>query len=161
MEQTDDIDIILTLNPHGWSTCYFYISDKTFEFTITHVFNDPYTDLISALSALLNGQDDVSFFWLGEPGGQRIKISRLSSQQHKALVTIEDFGESFHEEPKSFDLKLEIEMKIKQLITLFYFQLCKTNALLQDTRFAKDRAKEFPFQAFHQFDRLVKSYMNI
>ena len=161
MEQTDDIDIILTLNQHRWSTCSFFIREKTLECTITHVFGDPYVDLINALSALVSGQNNVCFFWYGEPGGNRISIDRIATQQHKVIVTIDDFGESFPEEPKSFDLQLKFEVKLKQLITLFYFQLQKTHSLLQDKQYARDRGNDFPFQIFHQFDRLAKPFINI
>ena len=161
MEQTDDIDIMLTLNPHGWSTCFIFVRDVTLDITITHVFGNLFFDLIYALSALIRGQDSVSFIWYSEPGGHKFEINRNMTQQHKVIVSISEFGEAFHEEPKSFDLKLDFEIKLKQLIIIFYFQLQKTHLLLQDRQFAKDRVKDFPFQEFHQFDRLAKPYINL
>ena len=68
MEQQDDIDILLTLNPHGWSTCSFFIREKTVEFTITHIFGDPYSDLIKALSDLIKGEESASFFLVWRTG---------------------------------------------------------------------------------------------
>ncbi len=160
MEQTDDIDILLTLNSHGWSNCFLFVRDKKLEFTLTHVFSDPYVDLIHALSDLIRGQNYVSFFWYGEPGGYRIEIKRILTQQHKVIVSVSDFGEAFHEEPKSFYLQLEFEIKLKQIIGIFYFQLLKTYILLQDKQFAQNRANDFPFHECNQFERLVKQYMD-
>lgn len=159
MEQNDDIDLLLTLNPNGWSTFFLFVKDKTIIFSITHVFGDPYSDLIRALSRLINGEKNASFFWYAEPGGHRIELQKIMIRQHKVILTISEFQESFGNEPKEFELKIEFELKLKQLITLFYLQLYKTHVLLRDSEFAKKRKNDFPFLEFHQFEKLATSFL--
>lgn len=161
MEQTDNIDILLTLNPHGWSSCFLFVRDKTFEFAITHIFSDPYADLIQALSNLVNGQKETSFYFYDEPGGQRFEIKRIMTQQNKVIVSINEFTELFYEEPKQFNLIISFEIKLKQLIAIFYFQLQKTHLLLQDKEFSESRTTNFPFQEFHKFEKLAKLFLDI
>lgn len=158
MEQQDDIDILLTLNPHGWSTCLFFIKEKTVEYSITHIFGDPYFDLMKAISDLIKGEESATFFWYGEPGGEKIEMTKIKDQQHKIIVTSESFDGDFYEEPKAFELTVKFEIKLKQIVTLFYFQLKKTYTLLKDRQFAENRANDFPFQEFQNFERLVLSY---
>ncbi|SIS38174.1 hypothetical protein SAMN05421768_10670 [Chryseobacterium joostei] len=158
MEQTDDIDILLTLNPHGWSTCFLVDKGKAYEFTITHVFSDPYFDLIQVLTSLINGQKFATLFWYGEPGGHRFEFT---TQHDIILVSVDEFGETFDEEPKLCQLMFLFEIKLKQLITIFYLQLQKTRILLLDKNFAENRERDFPFQEFHKFERLVKQFLDL
>ena len=161
MEQTDNIDILLTLNPHGWSSCFLFVRDKTFEFVITHVFSDPYSDLIQALSNLISGQKDTTFYWYGEPGGHRFEIKKLMTQQDKVIVSINEFSELIYEEPKEYELTVTFEIKWRQLIAIFYLQLQKTHFLLRDKQFSENRAKNFPFQEFHKFEKLAKPFLDL
>ena len=161
IEQTDDIDILMTLNPHGWSSCFLFVSDSTFKFAITHVFSDPYSDLIQTLSNLINGQKEAIFYFYGEPGGQRFEIKRIMTQQDHVIVSINEFAKLFYEEPKEYDLSITFEIKLRQLIAIFYLQLQKTHFLLQDKKFSENRAKNFPFQEFHKFEKLAKSFLDL
>ena len=161
MEQTNDLDLLLTLNPNGWSTFVLFIKDKTIDIPITHVFGDPYSDLIQALSSLIEGEKKVSFFWYAEPGGHRIELQKIMTRQHKVIVSISEFQESFCDDPKEYELIIEFELKLNHLITLFYLQLHKTHVLLRDTEFAKDRMNDFPFREFHQFENLVISFLEL
>jgi hypothetical protein len=161
MGQTDDIDILLTLNPHGWSSCFLFVREKTFEFVITHVFSDPYSDLIQALSNLINGQKEVTFYFYGEPGGQRFEVKKITTKQDKVVVSINEFAELFYQEPKDYDLIITFEVKLTQLIAVFYFQLQKTHLLLRDKEFSENRAINFPFQEFHKFEKLAKLFLGI
>ena len=158
MYQEDEIDILFKLNPHGWSTCVLYIMDKTIEFTITNIFGEPIIDLIKALSDLMKGQNKVSFFWFGEPGGEKIEMNRILTEQHKIIFTASGFKEAFGDEPKDFDLTIQFEIKLKQLVTIFYLQLRKIYLLLKDKKFAENRANDFPYQEFRKFELLVFQY---
>ncbi|MDH4473665.1 MAG: hypothetical protein QE487_13730 [Fluviicola sp.] len=161
MEQSNDIDLLLTLNPNGWSTFFLFVKDKTINFSITHVFGDPYSDLIQALSSLIKGEKKVSFYWYAEPGGHRIELQKIMTSQHKVIFSISEFQESFSDEPKEFELKIEFELKLKQLTTLFYLQLHKTYVLLRDSEFAKNRMNDFPFREFHQFEKLASYFLQL
>lgn len=161
IHQTDNIDFLLTLEPGGWSTCVLLVKGLPMVFETTHTFGDPYYDLMQALSGLIRGENEVFFFWYGEPIGVRFLIKRNLTQQHKVIVSIQEFDGAPGEEPKWFDLKIAFEIKLKQLVTIFYFELLKTKCLLKDTQFASSRSLEFPAQAFYQFENLVKPYLNI
>lgn len=161
MDKSDDIDILLTLNPNGWSSCLIIIDNKTYGLDITHVFSDPFLDLIQALSNLVKGANEVAFYFFGEPGGQRININKIQSQQDKVKVTIDEFTEPFFIEPKNYVDSFAFEIKLKQLVTIFYLQLQKTYLLLRDKQFSKNRAMHFPFQEFIQFEKLIKQFLEL
>ena len=161
MTKTNDIDFSLTLHPHGWSTAWFYINGKGFEFTITHAFGEPYFDFIKSLSQLINKQMESTFFWYSEPGGNKIEIKRIKDRQHILNIKIVEFNNSFGEQLKEFEEILEFEIKEKHLITLAYFQLKKIETLLQDKSFAIHRSNNFPFQDFMLFENKVKTYLKL
>lgn len=160
MNRTDEIDFILKLDTHGWSTCWIVIPDKQpIELTITHAFyRDPYVDLMDALSQLMKGESLVSFFWYGEPGGERIEIERNPEQHHLLRVRIDGFYESYGEEIKDFEPTIHFEIKQRQLLLQFYFQLKKIESLLQDPSFAKNRQGDFPLEQFKAFELELKKY---
>ncbi|MCE3228581.1 MAG: hypothetical protein K0S32_3132 [Bacteroidetes bacterium] len=158
-DNTNDIDILLTLNPHGWSTCYIVKDGKCFELTISHVFGDPYSDLINALTALINNGNEVSFFWYGEPGGEKIEIKRVKDNNHMVNVLVNGFYESYGDLIKDFELTVEFQIKLRQLITLFYLQLRKTFLLLKDKEYSKNRQEDFPFDVYLKFEALVTIYL--
>lgn len=83
------------------------------------------------------------------------------TQQNKVIVSINEFTELFYEEPKQFNLIISFEIKLKQLIAIFYFQLQKTHLLLQDKEFSESRTTNFPFQEFHKFEKLAKLFLDI
>jgi hypothetical protein len=163
MNKTDEIDFLLTLDPHGWSTCWIIADGKPIELTITHAFyRDPYVDLMDALSGLMQGESLVTFFWYGEPGGERIEIERNPEQQHMLKVRIDGFYELFDEEEiKDFEPTIHFEMKQRQLLLQFYFQLKKIESLLKEPSFAKDRAGDFPLEHFKVFESEVQQYLNL
>jgi hypothetical protein len=161
MTKTDDIDFILTLHPHGWSTCRIYARDENVELTITHVFGDPYFDFIKSLSQLIDKQMETTFFWYAEPGGEKIEIKRIKDCQHMVNVRIDGFSESYGEQINDFEKTIEFEIKEKQLISLAYYQLKKIETLLKEKSFATNRGGDFPFQDFKQFENKVDIYLSL
>lgn len=161
MKKTDDIDIFLTLHPHGWSTCWIYVNDKKVELTITHIFGDPYYDFMKSLSQLMDNRKEITFFWYGEPGGEKIFIRRIQDRQHMVNVRIDGFYETYGEEVKGFEKTIEFEIREKQLITIAYYQLKKIDTLLKEKSFASDRVGDFPFRGFVLFENKVKDYLEL
>ncbi|RDC61448.1 hypothetical protein [Adhaeribacter pallidiroseus] len=161
MEDDYDIDILLTLNPHGWSTCWIIKERKNFELVISHVFGDPYFDLIQALTGLINNKEEVTFFWYREPGGEKIEISRIKERRHEVRVLISGFQESFEEAIKDFKPTVEFQIKLKQLIIIMYFQLRKTFVLLKDKEYSKNRPNSFPFEEYMKFEKLASEYLGL
>lgn len=161
MTETDDIDLLLTLNPHGWSSCFLFVRDNTFELIITHSFSNPYLDLIQVLTNLIYGHNNATLFWYGEPGGHRIEINKIMTEQHKVMVSITQFDENFYKEQKQYSLMITFDIKLKQLITILYLQLKKTHFLLRDKQFSENRIHDFPFQEFHKFEKTAKQFLDI
>jgi hypothetical protein len=158
MQELDDIDFVLTLGKHGWSTGWIFVNDVPHELTITHVFGNPYFDLIQALLGLMEGKEQVSFFWYGEPGGNKIEITRLKSEQHKVRVDVNEFRDSFGDEIKEFEKIIGFEIKLRGLVTLCYLQLKKTFLLMKDREYAEDRGG-FPFDEFKKFEEVAKGFI--
>ncbi|GAL87359.1 hypothetical protein MYP_4589 [Sporocytophaga myxococcoides] len=123
MQNTDDIDLILTMNPHGWSTCWIFIGGNSYEVTITHVFGDPYYDFIKALSNLIEGQESASFFWSGEPGGEKFELRRIKERKHMLHVEVLGFKETYGEKIKEFTPAVEFEIPLKRFVIIAYLQL--------------------------------------
>ena len=160
MNYTDDFDFFLTHHPHGWSTCCIHLKDRRVEFTISHAFGDPFFDLMKSLSQLIDKHDEVTFFWFGEPGGQRVQIKRIKNRHHMIKVNVDVFYESYGDQIKRFEKAVEFELKEKQLITLAYYQLKKIETLLREKSYAADR-RDFPFSDFTQLENKVKSYLGL
>lgn len=154
-EIIDDVDFLLTLNKYGWSTFRLYVQDSLFDMAVTHVYNDPYYELISSLTKLMNDKDNVSFILYEEPGGCRFEFKRLEKRHDIIHVIIEDFVESYEEEAKEYDKVADFYMSKRQLILTFYFQLRKTYDLLKDKRYSKNRNEEFPFRHFNDFEAFI------
>lgn len=160
MEKTDDIDLMLILNPHGWTTCFISIKNEIFELEISQVFGDPFYDLMESLMNIIDNEKETEFNWYGEPGGNRITISKLMTQQNKANILIEEFEESFGKEVKNYEPKMSFEIKIKHLLILFYNQLKKIEMLMKDTEYAVKRKNNFPNKQFHKFEIKYKEFIN-
>ena len=159
MNKTDDIDLLLTLRPHGWSTCWIHAKDKMVEITISHIFGDPYYDFMKALMQLIDKKNETSFFWYGEPGGEKVELTRLKEYRHMIEVKVNGFDECFGEDITRFEQRIEFVVKEKQLITLAYYQLKKIENLLQEKSFAATRGRDFPFRDFVRFEKKVIDYL--
>jgi hypothetical protein len=124
---------------------------------ITHVFDDPLYEFISCLIRLLEGKDEVSFIWYGEPGGIAWRVYRNRQEKHNAVFVLDDFRESYGEEIKKMDRKVEFEMNIQQFVLIGYYQMKKLFALLKEKSYAIDRQSEFPFELFWKMEALVEA----
>jgi hypothetical protein len=161
MQDTDDIDLILTLNPHGWSTCWIFIREDHFVLTISHVFGNPYLDFINALTKLIKGHNTASFFWYREPGGEKIEIKKLKERTNIIRVEILSFKESYGHEIREYDQTVEFEIPLINFIILSYLQLKKTYLLLKDKNYSKNRRNDFPYDDFIKFEQIVKEHISI
>jgi hypothetical protein len=161
MEKTDDIDLMLILNPHGWTTCFISIKNEIVELEITQVFGNPFFDLMESLMNIIDNKTETEFYWYGEPGGNRIRISELMTQQNKVNIVIEEFEESFGKEVKNYEPKMNFEIKIKHLLILFYNQLKKIEMLMRDTEYSNKRKNDFPNKQFHKFERKFTEFINM
>lgn len=151
----DNVDLLLTLEQHGWSTGHLYVGEKIYEITISHSFGDPMQDLVEACIEVLRGNDSC-FDWYGEPGGYRWKFSIDRQKGHLLNVEILEFDGCFGDEVTTYDNFLSFKIKTKQFMTIVYYQLLKTEVLLQDKSFQEKRKGEFPTEKFSEMKRIME-----
>lgn len=156
-----NINITYVLDEHGWSSCFFNLDGKIHEISITHIYHkDPIEDCINSLVDVIQGKSITSFLWYGEPGGYRLKFEEMAFQKHKLKVSIEYFAEDFDEEEKTFEKEFDFEIEKEVLITMFYYEFKKIFKLLENKNYAKNRASEFPIEAFKKFQVACQEYLN-
>ncbi|MBO9699992.1 MAG: hypothetical protein J7604_07260 [Sporocytophaga sp.] len=160
MQKTDDIDFILTMNPHGWSICRIFIGHDSYQITITHVFGNPYYDFIKALSKLIQGQESASFFWYDEPGGEKFELRKIKDRQHTLQVEVLGFKETLGEKIKEFTPTVEFEIPLNSFLTIAYLQLKKSFLLMKDKNYITIRRNDFPFEEFIKFEKIIKDYLS-
>ena len=64
-------------------------------------------------------------------------------------------------ELNSINLMVEFEIKLGQLITIFYLLLQKSNLLLKDKKIAENRANDLPSRLFDGFVREITPKIGI
>ncbi len=155
MYDRDDIDILYSLQHHGWSTCILFVGDKIHSIdSISHAFGDPMGDLVSATISLIKGASEVGFIWWHEPGGTQWKIVRDRDRQHQIKIVVTEFSTSYGELIKDEATVVEFEIKVSHFSTLVYYQMKKISVLLKEKSFDKNRSGEFPYAEFHKFESL-------
>ncbi|MBC6991805.1 hypothetical protein [Hymenobacter sp. BT491] len=161
LDVADDIDLLLKLDSDGWSDCFIHVRNKCYKLVITHIFGDPYYDFMHSLMSLINGQQSTTFFWYNEPGGEKIEITKLKSDQNIVIVNIQSFREQFGREIKELEENICFNVKLNSLLIVSYMQLRKTFLLLKDRDFAQHRNNIFSFQKFIEFENAVKSFLKL
>lgn len=159
MNSIDIIDLSLILHPNGWSSCRIIMDTSHTDIIISHVFSDPYYDLIYAIEKVINKESEFSFYWYGEPGGEKLKFTRIKNDTNIIKIEILGFTESYGEEIKNYNQTLTFFIKEHQFVILFYLQLKKIFLLLKDNEYAKNRQNDFPFQEFKKLDSIVQKYL--
>lgn len=157
--RTDVFDVLLTPVPYGWSDLHLHIAEKHFHYFITHIFNDPYADLIQSLLDLAAGKNESEFTWHEEPGGCTFRTNKVQDQHHKIKVSLYEFNELCGCIP-DYRLACCFEIRTKQWIIIFYLQLKKIFLLFQDKHFAQPRGGEEFLRTFHSFEMAVLKYIN-
>lgn len=156
--KTDYFDVLLTLQPYGWTDFYFLVDNRNFEYSISHVFSNPFSEIMEALEILIKEEKETFFILYGEPGGCMFEIKTIPSQQHKVIVSLYDFIESCGFEI-NFNLMMQFEIKMKQLILIFYLQIKKNFLLLNDKEYSSDRNGHDLIQNFPNFEKIVVDYL--
>lgn len=155
MSDRDDIDILYSLQHHGWSTCILFVGNKIYSIdSISHAFGDPMGDLVSANISIIGGASEVEFIWWHEPGGTQWKIVRDRDRQHQIKIIVTEFSASYGELIKDETTVVEFEIKVSHFLTLVYYQMKKISILLKEKNFDKDRSGEFPYAEFYKFESL-------
>ncbi len=157
MEKTDEFDIVLALRPHGWSSFYFLIRGNTYELVISHIFSEPYIDLINVLALLIKGEFETEVIWYGEPGGHKINFNRSKERQHEIQISVTFFADSYGRTPAKFEEILAFETIFEQFVINSYAQLKKIYLLMQTKQYSKGRENEFPIGEYQAFEKLLKA----
>lgn len=156
MQPTKDLDLLLTLHPHGWSSCWLWVEGKNYELVISHVFGEPWEAFLQALARLMKGQQEASCNWYGEPGGNKWSFQLKKKQ---LWVQVEQFEEAYWEEPMEVEPLVSFDLQFSSFLFLVYYQFKKTQQLLQDPAFAAHRNGNFPFAYFKEWEKLVLIYL--
>jgi hypothetical protein len=156
MKNSDNIDLLYVLEPHGWSNCLLYLDGSVHKTSISYVFGDPIYDCIEAIILLLQGLPEAEFTWCGEPGGWRWNIARNPKQHHMINITITEFGDSDGTAViRDEEILVEFEIKTRHFATLVYYQMKKISILLKDKSFDKSRSGNFPHAQFAKLEALM------
>lgn len=160
MKPSSNIDLLLTLNTTGWSVAHISIDNNVLEYSISHIFNDPYADTIDALLSLIEGYDS-SVFWFDEPYGVKIKLT--IEEEDFIRFTIYNIDKESYTKIKKHDLIFvkSCGVDLKHLLMVFYFQFKKICVLLEDKEYAINRSRYFPIQKFRQFEAIIKKNYKI
>ena len=122
---------------------------------------DPIEGCLVSLMGIMRGEKEREFYWYGEPGGERIKIEEIPTNKHMIRFQVEGFSECYGDEIEDFEKGVDIEIKKKQLIRMFYFEFKKISELLKDQEYEENRKGNFPFQRFREFERLAIAYIDL
>lgn len=152
----DDVDILLNIHLHGWSSCTFIVADRTFTIPASYIFGEPFSLLISSLSALIKDAPEATFDWNDEPGGHRL-IFKAISPGDRIRLQVYRFEEINAPAYISEEPILVIELPLRQWIILYGTQLKKLDRLLQDKAYARNR-QSFPFKTFRELESMARPY---
>ena len=156
-----NINISYYLDEHGWSTCWIYVNDKIYEISITHIFlEDPIEECMNSLIRMINGQKTSEFKWYAEPGGERITLKEIPTDNNTVVFIVDQFTADFGENIDDYKESLKFSISKKLLIKMFYFEFKKISELLKDKSYNKNRNSDFPFQSFKIFESKVIDYLN-
>jgi hypothetical protein len=156
------INISYFLDEHGWSTSWIYANGKFHEISITHVYGeDPIEEFLNSLIGIIKGEVERKFTWYGEPGGDIITIKEIPTKKHMVNFKVEGFAESYGEVIKDLEVRIEFEIKKKQLVRMLYFEFKKIFELMKDNHFEENRKNNFPFQKFRDFEKIVVEYIEL
>lgn len=155
------LNINYTLDKHGWSDCIFFINGNSYEMTITHIFpnHPPIESCINALLGIMKGETERTFYWFGEPGGEKICIQEMPLRKDKVRFVAENCDHLDEIQSEDNSIFFELEVSKKTLITLFYFEFKKISVLMKDKHFSKHRNGDFPFLLFKNFELNVQHYL--
>lgn len=157
MKQTDNIDLLIVLEEHGWSSVFLFINGFIHEFPASHTFSDPLTDFSNLCLALLANSAEEELIWYSEPGGYKWDIRQNQKEQHKISVDIQEILDEFGEKITKTKPLLNFEIKTTQFIKLIYHQLLKISELLKEKSYAKNRQEEFPFDLFNELQSKIET----
>ena len=155
--ELNDFDLIYNFDCHGWSTCHLLMNNEVIRFDITHIFNNPISEIIDSAIKLLKKENYVSFLWFEEPGTIQWNIERLKKEQHKAKFKITEFESMGEVRPNSKIFKeYEFEYKIDYFIKIVYIQMEKIFLLLKDKSYRSNRSNDFDIRQFLELKSLME-----
>ncbi|ESQ86848.1 hypothetical protein ABAC460_21770 [Asticcacaulis sp. AC460] len=140
----EDIGFSFILRRYGWSDLYIVLADTAVEIGITHVFNDPETELLELCNAVLNNVSTTIALY-DEPGRHVISLTS-QPQQHTMLLEILEGGSYGTGDAITGNEKIlaSARVKRKQLLGLAMAELWKLRFFLRDPSYQKARAGNFP-----------------
>jgi len=144
--ESDQIDLLYVLRPHGWSELLLYVGGEVQQICVSHVFSSPTGDLIRLAHQLLTRRKSMALLLWDEPGGHSLTFEQVADQHHLYLVRLSSFPEDWPSERRTESLILEFCVKADHFLKLIYAELSKVLTLLEDKTYRKYR--DFPYQEF-------------
>ena len=158
-----NLNISYSLDEHGWSTCIFFIDEKWYELNITHIFpnHPPIEVCIQSLLSMMKGGKESEFYWYGEPGGEKITLKEINKNRSLLLLVATNCDHPYEDQEEENEIYFQVQVSKKILVTLFFYEFKKIEALMQDKYYENNRKGEFPFQLFKIFELKVQDYLGI
>ncbi len=149
-----DLDFRFVLGEHGSSSCFIFIKDETHRLFLTHVFGNPWGEILYYLVQMLRfNEKELEFTWYDEPGFYHWRL--LHTDNKLDITILCGQGHDFHKRTKIHE-EIIFSTTLKELCLLVFVQMQKMEILLRDSEYAKNRAAEFPREAYNEFRREIK-----
>jgi hypothetical protein len=157
------LNLNYSLDEHGWSTCRFYINGKLYQIDITHIFpnHPPIENCIKSLLSIMKGQKESSFYWYGEPGGEKIILNEIDTEKNHLMLTAINCDHFYEKKDDENEILFKIQVSKKMLVTLFFYEFKKISILMREKDYEKNRNGEFPFKLFKEFELKVNKYLGL
>lgn len=93
MNSTNDMNLQFHREKHRSSQARLYIDGKVHDFFLSHIFNEPFTALLSATVCLANGADRVYFSWYDDSRQYDWKFTQVQSEHNLLDVLIYQYAD--------------------------------------------------------------------
>ncbi|SEW51088.1 hypothetical protein SAMN04488122_4121 [Chitinophaga arvensicola] len=150
----DDIDFLLMLHKHGWTTFLVNLNGTIHQVGASSVLSSPFHDITNMLLSLLNNENEIIIKWFDEPGWNVIHVTRDKTERHILSVEI---GSCLDQSGNGYEKVADFKIKLKQLLVTMFYQLKKNYHLLTEKSFAKGRENEFAYERYRQLVKKIHS----
>ena len=154
-EDYNDFQISLRLDKHGWSDLDIWTRKKHLNYSVTHSFNCPFDQIITALKDLLEGKLETKFLLCEEPGEHTWTIKRNIEEHHVVDITMESVDDNFVENLPPYEVH-QFKLETVFFIDSFICELVKVSKQLEYKTFSKDRKGDFPWMKFTELKKIIK-----
>ncbi|MFN3150955.1 hypothetical protein [Bremerella sp.] len=161
MTSPNEVEFSFQLWPHGWSTARLWIDRTVTEFTLTHVFNDPFESLLQSSNRLASGESWATIEWSDEPGSYVWQFLTMATEQHLLSVELAEYSQELPlHKPSDLINRTSFVVARDFWLHLVYSESRKIadSFSYRDYRLARDDT--FPRRLFEEFQANLKKQRN-